>query len=96
LDDRGDFIRTDWEMWVSAMEDHTVACILPPKRCMQLKTQHSLKLSIKRYTTLQMKHQIKFHFLIGSIAQLNHERYITRLPKIQRLAHHGLYVKMLV
>jgi len=81
-------------MWVAAME-----CSMYPQEVHAVENStftHSLKLSIKRHTTMQMKHQIKFHFLIGSVAQLNRERYITRLSKIQRLAHHGLYVKMLV
>ena len=26
LDDRADFTKTDWEMWVAAMEDDTVVC----------------------------------------------------------------------
>ena len=26
LDSRADFTKTDWEMWVAAMEDDTVVC----------------------------------------------------------------------
>lgn len=26
LDDRADFTKTDWEMWVAAMEDDSVVC----------------------------------------------------------------------
>lgn len=26
LDNRADFTKTDWEMWVAAMEDDTVVC----------------------------------------------------------------------
>ena len=26
LDNRADFTKTDWEMWVAAMEDETVVC----------------------------------------------------------------------
>ena len=28
LDNRADFTKTDWEMWVAAMEDDTVVCTL--------------------------------------------------------------------
>ena len=105
MDNRADFTKTDWEMWVAAMEDDTVVCACRTVVCMYVCIHSQFEAITKAVYKFANETPDRVPFSDWLVLNLTSlfpkcfSRYYTSTGKVQgfraRPVIGGLYAKML-